>query len=78
MYLVACDFVKTESILKLCLIFNLSKIQFRQCELWGRPPPLLEKVHILNFFFLEGFPKHTNPLTYTQFKKITNSTTSTN
>ena len=51
LYLVACDFVKTESILKLCLILNLSKIQFRQCELWGRPPPLLKKVHILNFFF---------------------------
>ena len=47
MYLVACDFVKTESILKLCLIFNLSKIQFPQCELWGQPTP----PHILIFFF---------------------------
>ena len=55
MYLVACDFVKTESILKLWLIFNLSKIQFRQCELWGRPPPLWKKVQI-EIFFLEGFP----------------------
>ena len=55
MYLVASDFVKTESILKFYLIFNLSKIQFRQCELWGQPPPPFWKKFTF-WFFLEGFP----------------------
>ena len=58
MYLVVSDFVKTGSILKFYLIFNPSKIQFRQCELWGRlPPPPFGKSSDFEFIFLEGFPK---------------------
>ena len=49
-YLVACDFVKTESNYKVWLLFNLSKIQLRQCELWGWPPtPFWKK---FTYFFL--------------------------
>ena len=30
---------------------------WKKCKLWGRPPPpFLEKVYILNFFFFEPFP----------------------
>ena len=37
-------------------IFQNSKSQ--KCQLWGRPPPpFLEKVYILIFFFYDGFPK---------------------
>ena len=51
MYLVASDFVKTKSILKFYFIFYLSKIQFRQCELWGWPPPPFGKSSHFEFFF---------------------------
>ena len=35
----------------------LSKIKLKKCKLWGwPPPPLLEKVYILIYFFFEGFP----------------------
>ena len=36
-------------------IFQNSKSQ--KCKLWGQPPPFLEKVYILNFFY-DGFPKY--------------------
>ena len=35
-------------------IFQNSKSQ--KCKLWARPPPFLEKVYILIFFY-DGFPK---------------------
>ena len=40
-------------------IFQNSKS--KKCKHWGRPPPFLEKVYILNFFFYDGFPKGSFP-----------------